>query len=157
MTIATSDEITVTQSRSGMPNVGGLSPGFHTRSVRKFAESSASDGIARASRNTATAAMRATTSAPDPTDSPAKTRSPRRLVEPAKSPDGAVSISECPVMLLMRVPVGSSGTGRGRERGRRNAGAPRRPAAWRAPRCAHQLMASIAVLTLVRTESGRVA
>src|ERR671939_494379 len=41
-TIATTDEMTVTHSRSGMPNCGGLAPGFHTRSVRKFAESSAS-------------------------------------------------------------------------------------------------------------------
>ena len=80
ITIAITDEITVTHSRSGMPNCGGLSPGFQTRAVRKFAVVRGQRRDRPGQQEHATAAMRATTSAPDPTDRPAKMRSPRRLV-----------------------------------------------------------------------------
>src|SRR3954462_12885297 len=72
MTIATTDEITVTQSRSATPNCGGAPPGFQTLEVRKPAWLSRSDGRACASRNSATAAITTTTKMPDPSERPAK-------------------------------------------------------------------------------------
>ena len=98
------DDVTVTHSRSGMPNWMGLASTFQTRSVKKFAEFARSEGMACATRKNAIAAMSTTTNAPEPIENPLKMRSPRRLAPAsAKSPDGSASISDRPVIVVMRL------------------------------------------------------
>ena len=85
MSIATVAMITVTQSRSAMPNRRVPPSTSQTREVRKFAWFWASDGTAWLTRNAPTSATIAMTSRPAPLAAPAKSRSPRRPVD-APSP-----------------------------------------------------------------------
>src|SRR4051812_40304235 len=112
MTMAMTDEITVTHSRSAMPNRSVEPSTSQTRLVRKLTWSLASEGIAWVSRNAATRATRTMTRIPAPVAAPPKMRSPSRPVlarSAPPSPTGpspTVSTVETPVMLLIQsVPV----------------------------------------------------
>src|SRR6478672_9953634 len=78
---AMTNDATVVQSSSTMPNRGVSPPGAHSREVRKLAWSFRSAGIACARRKTPIKVTSAMTSRPAPREAPANRRSPSLPVE----------------------------------------------------------------------------
>src|SRR3954471_11307344 len=81
MTMATTDEITVTHNRSAIPNRNVEPSTSQTRLVRKLTWSLASDGIACVSRQAATRAHENKNKTPPPGGAPAE----EAVAEPARA------------------------------------------------------------------------
>ncbi len=157
--MAMADEITVTHSRSAMPKRSSLPLTCHTREVRKFAWSFASDGTAWLTRKAPTSTTMMMTSQPAPEGGAAE--------DPVAETAGAGTVTAAGRLRAFVQDV--DGRRHGRHRGLlacvadaewgRNAAGPSRDCPGHGKGCAvrlvgDQLMASMAVATLVRTESG---